>query len=201
MTVIERISSECFMANYRIVGNIIDSSSNPMIPPVQMNSVWGRAQSSQVQMEDWTGLDNRLSVLDCTGLVWTSPHTLTIITLFHSQLWLRRRCIITFHNYSRQNYDSSACIFGTVKIYFSHSTTDTVRNIPLPCTQHWTDPHQSSPVQFWSNRIGDWSEPGPKFPRTGLDWWNHCQLHYELCVMHGHFPGDGKLWDCGNFGW
>jgi len=46
-----------------------------MIPPVRTVPVWGRAQSSPVQMEGWTGLDHRLPVLDWTGSVWTSPHT------------------------------------------------------------------------------------------------------------------------------
>jgi len=60
-----------------------------MNPPVRTDRVWGRAQSSPVQPEGWTGLDHRLPVLDWTGLVWTSPHTLTISTLFHSQLSLK----------------------------------------------------------------------------------------------------------------
>jgi hypothetical protein len=60
-----------------------------MIPPVRTDPVWGRAQSSPVQMEGWTGLDHRLPVLDWTGLVWTSLHALTISTLFHSQLSLK----------------------------------------------------------------------------------------------------------------
>jgi hypothetical protein len=57
-----------------------------MIPPVRTVPVWGRAQSSPVQMEGCTGLDHRLPVLDWTGSVWTSPHTLTNSTWFHSQV-------------------------------------------------------------------------------------------------------------------
>ena len=60
-----------------------------MSPPVRTDPVWGRAQSSPVQTEGWTGLDHRLPVLDWMGLVWTSPHTLTILTLFHSQVSLK----------------------------------------------------------------------------------------------------------------
>jgi len=46
-----------------------------MIPPVRTVPVWGWAQSSPAQLEGWTGLDQRLPVLDWTGSVWTGPHT------------------------------------------------------------------------------------------------------------------------------
>jgi len=64
------------------------TNPEPMIPPVQTVPVYGRAQSSPVQMEGWTRLDHRLPVLDWTGSVWTSPHTLTNSALFHSQVSL-----------------------------------------------------------------------------------------------------------------
>ena len=97
-----------------------------MIPPVRTVPVWGRAQFSPVQMEGWTGLDHRLPVLDWTGSVWTSPHTLTNSTSFHSQVSPKTSLMLTFDNHSPlntrsgRNYDSSVCIFGTIEIYFSH---------------------------------------------------------------------------------
>jgi len=59
-----------------------------------------------------------------------------------------------------------------------------------PIRPESTGPKQSRPVQSRSRKIGDWSEPGPKISRTGLDWtwmdpvrtgplldwWNHCLL-------------------------
>jgi len=44
------------------------TASPPMIPPVQMIPVWGRARSSLFQRESWTGPDHRLAVLHWT--VW-----------------------------------------------------------------------------------------------------------------------------------
>ncbi|KAF8533136.1 hypothetical protein BDD12DRAFT_810423 [Trichophaea hybrida] len=56
-----------------------------------------------------------------------------------------------------------------------------------PIRPEWTGPKQSRPVQSRSQKIGDWSDPGPKISWTGpgldwtvpvrtgplLDWWNH----------------------------
>jgi len=63
---------------------------NSIIPPFQTDSVWGSAQSSTVQIASWTGLDHRLLVFDRMGLVRTSPHTLTILTLFHTKASLNK---------------------------------------------------------------------------------------------------------------
>jgi len=58
--------------NQRIHSNQYSWLRSPMIPPVQMIPVWGRARSSPVHQESRSGLDCRLAVLDWTGLVWTS---------------------------------------------------------------------------------------------------------------------------------
>jgi len=50
-----------------------------MIPPVQTDPVWGRAQSGPVPLEGRTGPGPRLAVLDWTGLVWTSPNRILFI--------------------------------------------------------------------------------------------------------------------------
>jgi hypothetical protein len=56
-----------------------DHVSDPMIPPVRTDPVWGRAWSGPVPPEGRTGLGPRLAVLDWTGLVWTSPNRIILI--------------------------------------------------------------------------------------------------------------------------
>jgi len=63
--------------------------TQPMIRPVRTDPVWGRAQYGPVQPLGRIGPSPRLAVLDWTGLVWTSPHTLAISTLFLSQVPLK----------------------------------------------------------------------------------------------------------------
>jgi hypothetical protein len=60
-----------------------------MIPPVRTDPVWGRAQYGPVQPLGQTGPSPRLAVWDWTGLVWTSPRTFAISTLFLSQVPLK----------------------------------------------------------------------------------------------------------------
>jgi hypothetical protein len=60
-----------------------------MIPPVRTGPGWGRAQYGPVQPLGWTGPSPRLAVWDWMGLVWTSPHTLAISTLFLSKVPLK----------------------------------------------------------------------------------------------------------------
>ena len=67
-----------------------------MIPPVWTDPVWGRAQYGPVQPLGRTGPSPRLAVSDSTGLVWTSLHTLAILTLFLSQVPLKTWLILTF---------------------------------------------------------------------------------------------------------
>jgi len=50
-----------------------------MIPPVQTDRVWGRAQSGPIQPEGWTGPGPRLAVVDWTSLVWTGPNRVVFI--------------------------------------------------------------------------------------------------------------------------
>jgi len=67
-----------------------------MIPPIRTDPVWGRAQYGPVQLLGGTGPSPRLAVCDWTGLVWTSPRTLAILTLFLSQVPLKAWLILTF---------------------------------------------------------------------------------------------------------
>jgi len=68
---------------------LLAKMSFAMIPPVRTDPVWGRAQYGPVQPLGRTGPSLRLVVWDWTGLVWTSPHTLAISTLFLSQVPLK----------------------------------------------------------------------------------------------------------------
>jgi hypothetical protein len=66
-----------------------------MIPPVRTDPVWGRAQYDPVQPLGRTGPSPRLAVWDWTDLVWSSPRTLAIATLFLSQVLLKTQLILT----------------------------------------------------------------------------------------------------------
>jgi len=72
-----------------IEGAINWVTGHSMIPPVRTDPVCGRAQYGPVQPLGRTGPSPRLAVWDWTGLVWTSPHTLAISTLFLSQVPLK----------------------------------------------------------------------------------------------------------------
>ena len=98
----------------------------PMIPPVRMDPVWGRAQSGPVPLEGRTGLGPRLAVLDWTGLVWTDPCTHIILSLIFSQVLPKTWLLTTFYHHSPpktdsdRNYTTSVCIFGSIQICFPH---------------------------------------------------------------------------------
>jgi hypothetical protein len=106
-----------------------------MIPQVWTVAVWSRAQCLPDHMEDWTELHNRLPILDWQGSVLTSPYTVTNLTLVHGQVLLTTQFIHTFvynsplNIHPDYNYDSSVSMFSTIKIYFSHSKTNSVINI------------------------------------------------------------------------
>ena len=59
-----------------------------------------------------------------------------------------------------------------------------------PIRPEWTGPKQSSPVQSRSRKIGDWSDPGPKITRTGLDWtWTDPVRTGPLLDWWNHWEG------------
>jgi len=58
-----------------------------MIPPVWTDPVCGRAQSSPVPLEGWTGLGPRPAVLNRTGLIWTDPFTHIILSLLFTKFY------------------------------------------------------------------------------------------------------------------
>lgn len=72
------------------------TSSLPIIPPVRMNQAWGSGQYSLIQQFGGTGSSPCLTGWACIGLIWSSPCTLAILTLFLSQVPLKIQLIIIF---------------------------------------------------------------------------------------------------------
>jgi hypothetical protein len=75
---------------------ITQTSSLPIIPPVRMNLAWGSGQYSLIQQFGGTGPSLCLTAWACIGLIWSSPCTLAILTLFLSQVPLKIQLIIIF---------------------------------------------------------------------------------------------------------
>jgi hypothetical protein len=82
----KNVAESCFCCDEDTVSNSSELSRQvrAMIPPVQPDVVWGRAQYGLVQPFGWAGPSPRLAVWYWTDFVWTSPHALAIATLSFS---------------------------------------------------------------------------------------------------------------------
>jgi len=164
-----------------------------MIPPVRTDPVWGRAQYGSVQLLGGTGLSPRLVVRDWTGLIWTSPHMLSISTLFLSQVPLNTWLILTF-NTAHLWILTLGEIVTVLSVYLvpSRHISPIKRPIQwkntlnLDTVLDWSKSVQASSVQV--QKSGDWSDPSPKITLTwlafcgpGLDWSN-AGLVESLCT-------------------
>lgn len=97
---------------------------SPMISPVHMIAIHGRAQSSPVEWKGQTGPIHRMAALDRMGLFWTNPFMHIILTLHFSQVLPTTWLILTLYYRSPPNTDSDwyyttfVWIFCSIKIYF-----------------------------------------------------------------------------------